>query len=52
MTQGYVDEIAALHEELATLYRFGSRDTAKIEGLWARIERLEAFQVMIDANRP
>lgn len=52
MTQGYTDEINELHEQLATLYRFGSRDTEKIDGLWARIERLESFQMMIEANRP
>lgn len=52
MTQGYQEEIESLHLQLSRLYRAGSRDYDKIDGLWARIERLEAFQTMIEVNRP
>jgi hypothetical protein len=46
----HYNRITALHEELAQLYRGKSTDAIRIQGLWARIERLEATQVRLRAR--
>lgn len=45
----YEQQIDAMHLELYKLYRGGSRDYDKIEGLWARIERLQTQQNILKA---
>lgn len=50
MDERYEKEVARLHEELAALYRAGSRDAVLIEGKWARIERLERMGVLESAR--
>lgn len=51
MTNAYTQRLDALHEELAQLYRGKSTDTLRIEGLWARIERLEATAAKLKGFR-
>ena len=46
----YERQIEEMHQELYRLYRAGSRDVDKIEGLWARIERLTAQQTLLKAR--
>lgn len=46
----YEKQIDELHAQLYILYRGGSRDQDKIDGLWARIERLTAQQTILKAR--
>lgn len=41
MSEFYDKQIEELHQKLAHLYRGKSTDTVRINGIWARIERLE-----------
>lgn len=46
----YDAEIDRLHEELARIYRLGNltpEEYLRAQGLWARIERLEATKVLM-----
>lgn len=47
---GYEKQIEELDMKLYRLYRSGSRDHDKIEGLWARLELLEATKARVDAG--
>lgn len=44
------NEIDRLHNTLHALYRGRSTDKLRIEGLWARIERLEKVAVKLEAR--
>lgn len=50
MNDFYDTEIDRLHDELAHLYRNKSTDGTRIDGLWARIERLETSRVRVAAK--
>lgn len=50
MKDFYENEITRLHEKLAALYRGGSTDHSRIQGLWARIERLESTKAKIEVR--
>jgi len=43
----YESELERMHGQLYILYRAGSRDQVKIDGLWARIERLQTMQAKL-----
>jgi len=50
MTNNTQGEIARLSEKLAAIYRLGrltASEQLEVKGLWARIERLEAMEVII-----
>jgi hypothetical protein len=47
---GYDAQIQELDIKLYRLYRSGSRDQDKIDGLWARLELLEATKARVDAG--
>jgi hypothetical protein len=53
MNEYYDTEIDRLHEQLASIYRRGaltSTEKVTADGLWARIEKLEATKVKIEAK--
>lgn len=54
MTEFFEAEIGRLHLQLAELYRKTPGDTRRINGLWARIERLQSLNARLtvkEANR-
>lgn len=50
MTEFYDAEIGRLHKQLSELYRKTPGDTRRINGLWARIERLQAVNARIEVK--